>query len=370
MTIVVVGGGAIGLLIAGQLAHARQRVAVLARPHTVTLLQEQHLLIEHKQDAELIYIPQAADDPAALRPDYRRPDIAIVCVKGYDTEHLIPTLTTLNPEQILTIQNGLGHEETLAAAFGAERVLSGIITSSAQLDGDAHVTITRAGGIGIASVAPNAPPSNDPHGPAGSRFWAHVLHDAGFTVRQYDDYRAMKWSKALLNMLANAIPTILDMAVADVYADPRLLNLERDAFNEAVAVMRRLNLQPVNLPAYPTAVLAFALQQLSPGIVNPLLKRMVTGGRGGKLPSLHADLQRGRKRSEGQYIYGAFAAAAQQAGTTAPINATLWHILNTIATGETAWDTFRKKPDRLLEAVRQARTNPNPSKPHTEATLS
>ena len=59
---------------------------------------------------------------------------------------------------------------------------------------------------------------------AGRRLRARWQRCVGrFDAREYADYRALKWSKALLNMLGNATAAILDMTVEQVYADPRLV---------------------------------------------------------------------------------------------------------------------------------------------------
>jgi 2-dehydropantoate 2-reductase len=183
--------------------------------------------------------------------------------------------------------------------------------------------------------------------------WGAILGKAGFTVCKYHDYRALKWSKALLNMLGNATPAILDMSIKAVYADRRLAALERQAFLEALTVMQRRGITPVNLPAYPAKRLSMAMRWLPPPILFPLLRRSIAGGRGGKLPSLHADLQRGRTHSEGKYLYGAIAHAAREEGQSAPVNTALWQVLHGIASGAIDWDAFRQQPGRLLEVVRQ-----------------
>jgi 2-dehydropantoate 2-reductase len=178
-----------------------------------------------------------------------------------------------------------------------------------------------------------------------------MLRDAGFDTRAYANYRALKWSKALLNMLGNATAAILDMPVGEIYADPRLIALERRASLEALAVMDRLGIEPVNLPRYPAALLAGAMRWMPAALLNPLLRGKVAGGRGGKPPSLQIDLMRGNQRSEGKFLYGAVARAGAEAGVSTPINRALWATLRAIATGEVAWETYRRRPELLLELV-------------------
>ncbi len=342
MSIVVVGGGAIGLLVAGQLACSGQHVALLARPATVAVLRSDALYLLRRGGMQAANLASVATTPDELAEDYRQPDLAILCVKGYDTTSALETVHALQPWQMLTLQNGLGHEERLAQEFGAERVLSGAITSSVVVEAPGRVLVTRAGGIGLAGVSR----------PPRLRVWGAVLGKAGFHVREYRNYRALKWSKVLLNMLANATPAILDMPIKQVYADPRLIELERRAFLEALAVMQQQGIHPVDLPSYPVVALARAMRLLPDSLLYPLLRRAVAGGRGGKLPSLHADLQQQRPVTEGEYIYGAVAQAAHDAGLDAPVNTLLWQTLRAIASGDIAWDTLRQQPECLLAMMK------------------
>jgi 2-dehydropantoate 2-reductase len=187
-------------------------------------------------------------------------------------------------------------------------------------------------------------------GPATARALA-ALRGAGYDAREYGDYRALKWSKALLNMLGNATAAILDMPVERVYADARLVALERRGFLEALAVMDRLGIAPVSLPRYPVRLLAAAMRHMPAAILNPVLRRKIAGGRGGKPPSLQIGLAQGNPRSEGEFLYGAVARAGAAARVDTPVNRVLWETLQAIASGTTAWDTYRGKPERLIEAV-------------------
>ncbi len=53
----------------------------------------------------------------------------------------------------------------------------------------------------------------------------------------FTDYRRLKWSKLLMNLLANAQCAILDWTPAQVMADPTASRLEALAWQEAFAVM-------------------------------------------------------------------------------------------------------------------------------------
>jgi 2-dehydropantoate 2-reductase len=319
-------------------------VALLARPNTVQALTTAPLrLVENGHTTTAML--HAAVTPAELAPTFQRPALAILCVKGYDTPSALPALQQLQPARVLSLQNGLDNEELLATHFGADHVLAGSITSSVEPDSPTSMTVTKRGGIGLAALehATTVPP------------WVALFQQAGFRTRAYPSYKAMKWSKVLLNMLGNATAAILDMSVEAVYADPRMIALERAAFLEATTVMARLGLRPINLPSYPAGLLATAMRILPTPLLYPLLRKRVAGGRGGKDPSLLRDLRAGRKRSEGEFLYGAIARHGQAAGVATPLNQGLWRILQNITTGQRPWGDFRHQPEKLLVEVQMGR---------------
>jgi 2-dehydropantoate 2-reductase len=317
-------------------------VGLLARASTREALAVMPLAIVREGGTTTVANLPVAAAPDELPAALQRPALAILCVKGYDTAAALDGLAALAPGLILTLQNGIGNEQQLVARFGAARVASGAITTSVDLESPTRIVVTKAGGIGLAPTGPGADLS---------LYTAAALAQAGFVVKQYPDYQAMKWSKALLNMLGNATAAILDMSVAEVYADKRLVALERRAFREALAVMERQGWRPINLPRYPAALLALGMRLLPPLLLDPVLRSRVAGGRGGKAPSLLRDLRAGRGRSEGEFLYGAIAAQAAALGLAAPANAGLWRVLGGIARGELAWDDYRGKPDRLLAEI-------------------
>jgi 2-dehydropantoate 2-reductase len=341
VVIVVVGAGAIGMLVAGRLAQSSEMTVLLARPAVAAAIAQGQLHILQDGAMQVVENLTVITNPAVLDPGDRDPELAILCVKGYDTVGALPALEALRPRAILTLQNGIGNEEILAERFGAGRVISGAITTSVDVEEPGRVAIAKNGGIGLAPMEEQAQIDR----------WVKLLEIAGFQTRAYADYRALKWSKALLNMLGNATAAILDMPVEAVYFDRRLIALERAAVLEALRVMDRLGIRPVNLPRYPAALLAAALRYMPTALLDPLLRRMVAAGRGGKPPSLHLDLARGNPRSEGEFLYGAVARAAERADCAAPVNRALWAALQGIASGAVAWDTYRQQPERLLATV-------------------
>jgi 2-dehydropantoate 2-reductase len=213
----------------------------------------------------------------------------------------------------------------LADVMDPACILSGAITYPVSL-GQSPGTVVlerRRGGIGLAPLEAGA---------AESAGWAATLSAAGLPTREYADYRALKWSKLIMNLLANASAAILDRSSVDVMADPDLFALEVAALREALDVMRAMHVPVVGLPGYPVPLLALALRLAPRWLLHRVLGPMVGGSRGRKPPSLRLDLARGR--SEVEWLNGAVVRYGVRAGVSTPVNRALAESLERILAGE------------------------------------
>jgi 2-dehydropantoate 2-reductase len=361
MRVLVFGAGAIGSLLGYRLATAGHDVTLVGRSGYVRAVEQRGLILEegdvrsaHPAGAGrstgagvpgLAVYPASAESLSDLPANQRYWDLALITVKVHDTidaaRALGPYLAPNTP--VLIVQNGVGGEELARAVLAQAALISGVLTLSVSVLEPSHIRLeTSRGGL---SLAPTK--VGQDVGP-----WAALFAAAGLRMATYTDYHAMKWTKLLLNIQANAIPAILDMAPGDVYAHPALFVLERAAFREALAVMRALHLKVVSFPNYPVPLLAWAMQYLPTVLLRPLLIRLVASGRGDKKPSLQMDLADGRQQSEALYLNGAVVSYAERLGVQTPVNCVLVDTLLGIAAGRIRWGEFRGQPEKLLRGIR------------------
>lgn len=377
MRVLVFGAGAIGAFLGHRLASAGHEITLVGRPAFVRAVQDHGLILEqadhslapggrarhesgdgHKaldygatsscgvdpDGLGRVVVPAAVESISGLAPAQRLWDLVLLTVKAYDTveaaESLVPCLSHGVP--VLIVQNGVGGEELAQQALPESAIISGVLTLSVSVVAPGHVRLeTSRGGLNLAPTRADA----------DVQAWAELFTAAGLRTATYRDYRAMKWSKLLLNIQANAIPAILDMPPGDVYAHPDLFRIERAAFLEALAVMRSLGLKVVSFPNYPVPLLAWAMQSLPTPLLRPVLTRLVASGRGEKKPSLQMDLAGGRQRSEALYLNGSVVSHAQHLGLRVPINQALRDTLLGIAEGRIPWEEFRGQPEKLLAVI-------------------
>lgn len=288
--------------------------------------------------ADVAYAPRRLEEVVPVTPD-----LALVAVKAYDTPSAVISLeralSGARETTILTVQNGVGNEELLAGAFGADRIAAGALTVPVERAPEGPPRAAQAGGLGLAPVG------TSPH-----NWLVAAFERAGLPVAVCSDYRAMKWSKLALNIVANASCAILDILPAELVRDGALFDLELEAVRETHAVMKALSLHAVDLPRYP--VRAFMTAVALPG---PLARTILAGrfakSRGAKPPSLLLDLRAGRRTEIGA-LNGAVCAAGARCSVPTPVNAAFSRILEEISADPARWATYRRQPARLIAATR------------------
>ena len=341
MRALIVGAGAVGRYFAARLRLGGHDAVLLARPTSVPALRAQGISLRIGAQEWPVSVAAAADpsDPA-LRDPF---ELAVVAVKSYSTPEAVAALQAApgaEESTILTLQNGLGNEEVLAAAFGPDRIAAGALTTAADREGESGVVAVAKGGLSFAPV-----------GVVPHNWLIAAMHGTGMEVRAAGDWRALKWSKLCINLLANGVCAALDWTPAQVYEDKTAFAVERATLVEAVDAMRMIGLTPVSLVGFPVPVLVAAVRMLAPALLRAVLARRVVAARGDKLPSLLLDLRAGKKRTEVDDLNGAVASQAAVAGVAAPANAAVARIVSGIAAGTVDWDLYRGKPNALAAAI-------------------
>lgn len=346
--VAIVGAGAVGSLVGARLASAGVPVTLIGRPAHMRAVQEQGLLLQrpwrrpltlHSLRAAAGWSELAAQEIADIR-------LAVLTTKVHDTQIAVADLAAeLAPEvPLVVLQNGVGGAEIARAEIGGRPLLAAVTTLSASQPRPGVVRcLSYRGGLGLAPV----------HAPLDLLNWvAHLWAASGLLTQVYADYRTMVWSKLLVSLPGNALPTIVNRPPERVFADLALCRLELAAFREALAVMRALEIEPVQLPGYPVPTLAAAMGRLPVPVLHQVLPRLLHGRRAGKRPPLQADLERGRTMSEVEYLNGAVVRAGRELGVPVPANALIHRTLTAMAQGSIPRLAYADNPRGLLAPLR------------------
>ncbi len=347
MEILVYGAGAVGGYLGARLLQQKHQVTMIVREVAAELIQMNGLSITEHGERERVR-PHVVTSAMAAFQNGRAYDLIMMSVKSYDLEDAMNSIVAFCPQPptLLITGNGIGIEEPFMAQFGAEKVIAGSVTIPLSKKTSDHIVVQKAG-RGLA-LAPTQPKQN-------IKPWGTLFQKAGITTQLESDYQAMKWSKALLNMVGNATSAILNRKPGVLYKSDTIFNLEVEMLRETLAVMKAKKLPVIDLPGSSAKKLAFGVRRLPRSMLKSRMVSAVTSGRGDKMPSFQIDLTSGKGKSEVIYHNGAVAAAGQSMGVATPVNAALNDILLKLAREELDWREFDGRPQRLLAEVKKYR---------------
>lgn len=333
MNFLVYGAGAVGSYLGGCLALAGHGVVYLARQRTVAALQDDGLHIERSDRTLHLEHAQAASELVRAL-EHGSPNLILLTVKAYDCRSAGEELAAAETQApVVSFLNGVGNQRQLVELLGQDRVLAATLTTAVQRSAPNRVNVERVRGVGVAADHP------------ASDSLSHSLRQAGLDVSTYPRADALKWSKLLTNLLANATSAVTGLSAGEIYAHPGLYQLERRALLEAVSAMHAEGIPVYNLPGAPSAWLA-RLIRLPAWLTRPLLQRAVAGGRGDKRPSMFYDVASGR--TEVAWLNGAVVDACDRHGLPAPANRLLTQAVHTLAKHPEDVDERRLSPHALL----------------------
>jgi 2-dehydropantoate 2-reductase len=287
MRFLVFGAGAMGSLVGALLSQKHETVLVGRGTH-VAAIQREGLRVSGHTD--LVAHPEAVE---ALPKD-ADPDVVIVAVKAYDTPEAARVLTPLVEQALfLSLQNGLGNEEILAAT-GA-RVLGGVTNQGITFLGPGEIHHAGAGDSYIGSF--------ERTGREEAVRVVEAFQESGMPSHLVEDIRSELWLKAIVNACINPLTALLRRTNGSVLETEATRQIVRDVIREGVEVARRYDalLEPDAVFTRVDAVVRATAENRS---------------------SMLQDLERGR-RTEVDAINGAIARLAEEKGHPAPTNALL-----------------------------------------------
>jgi len=293
MDIAVFGAGSLGSLLGGLLAREHAVTLVGRDPH-VSRVQADGLRIEGA--VETTVFPDADTEPPT------EADLAVVCVKSFDTDEAATALTGTDLEWCLSLQNGMGNEELLADRLDAT-VLAGTCTYGAMLDSPGVVRCT---GVGETVLGPREGGHSEVADRVGGAF-----ADAGVVTAVAADMPRRLWEKLSVNAGINATTALADIDNGALLgADANAV--ATTAAREVAAVARA---DGVDLSADDAAA---ALEAVADATAE-------------NTSSMRQDVLAGR-RTEVDAINGYVVDRGEELGVDVPVNTTLARLLR-------AWET-------------------------------
>jgi 2-dehydropantoate 2-reductase len=289
--IAVIGAGAMGSVYAGLLADGGHDVtAVDVDAEHVAAIRERGLRVEGASGERVVRIA-ATMSPAEVEPV----ELVVVATKSMAARAAAEAARPLLDDEttVLTIQNGLGAADEVAAVVGESRVMVGI-----------------AGGFGASMVGPGHAHHHgmeivrvgELRGAATDRTErvAEAWRRAGFSVETLDDVRRLQWEKLICNACYAGIGGLLELTLGEVLANPYAWPVALRCAQEALAVGRACGVE-LDIPDCEAYVRDY-------GLAIPDAR-----------PSLLLDLLAG-KPTEVEWINGSVVREGAKVGVPAPAN--------------------------------------------------
>lgn len=295
MRIHILGAGALGCTIGGALTLGGSEVTLIHRSEAHVNAINQHGLRMKEGSAERVVRVEAVTRCEGLASA----DLMIVLVKSFHTEEAITAALPILGEHtaVMSLQNGMGHEDILARVAGASRVLAGKTYVGGVMLGPGQVMIGTRGKL---------TDLGELDGSISQRAVAIAaeFERAGLTARVSDNIVGKIWDKLLINVATGAVSAITGLAYGPLYQLPQIEATALAAVAEAMAVARAAGVRlTVQAPADVWRMAADGLPyEFKTSMLQSLEKGSIT---------------------EIDFINGAVVCAGQKYGVATPVNQTL-----------------------------------------------
>jgi 2-dehydropantoate 2-reductase len=293
--ICILGAGALGCAIGAALSEAGSDVWLINRSQEhVVAMKEAGLTLVNGNIARQIWV-QAATTCAGIG----HADLLIILVKSFHTRAAIDGATdVIGPHTtVLSLQNGLGHEDILAEAVGRERVLAGKTYVGGVLLGPGRI---------ISGTSGKHTYIGELDGSISARAIAIAdeFKRAGLETMISNNIMGTMWDKLLVNVATGALSGITRLSYGALYAVAEIKSTALAAVAEAMAVAQAAG---VTL-SFNTPEQAWerAAQGLPPEFKASMLQSLEKGS-----------------PTEIDFINGSVVRWGQRYGVPTPVNATL-----------------------------------------------
>ena len=229
--LVMLGAGALGSTIGGTLAMGGNDV------HFVDMWQE-HVDLINKDGLHMTNEKEdwyVRVDARTTADTIGEADLVIVLVKSFATKQAVEQLKQTNVigknTLVMSLQNGLGNEETIASVIGSENVISGKTYVGGRL--------IQAGYIS-AGVQGKWTYIGELNGEITDRIQTvcNVFNDAGLLCEVSDNIKGLIWDKLLINVAAGALCGITRLPYGPLYEEDYIKDVAVAAIQEGIQVAK------------------------------------------------------------------------------------------------------------------------------------
>jgi 2-dehydropantoate 2-reductase len=297
--IAIAGAGAMGGRIGTQIKEAGYNVTLIDYwDEHINKINDEGL--EIKTETSTYNVNITAKKPSEVNEQY---DLLIILTKAMDSSAMINALYDRNAIKestaILTMMNGLGHDERFAEVVPKSQIFLAVTMWTAGLRGPGQLLLEGSGTIELQRA----------DGEADNRTEEinNIFNEAGLNSVISDNVFISIWSKATLNSVLNPLCTILDKRIGELGAYEQARAMIQPLIEEIVAVANARNVD------IKTADMIHKIEAAYPESTQGL-----------HYPSMHQDLHKGRL-TEIDFLNGQIAKYGKDLNIPTPLNEMLTH---------------------------------------------
>ena len=348
--VLVYGAGAVGQFIGGLLTRTgKHEVTMIGRYDQYNAVQQGGMTLKRSEkDADFFRNPEFYVSTERIPRDTQF-DWILFTLKAYDIPNALKELSHFinDKVRILLFQMGVGSEEMMLKVVPQERVFIATLTANVAIINAATVIETNKGGA--LCVAPALLRNS-------MMEVTSLLSGIDLEMLTFEDWKIMKWSALLYEMLFNGLCALADYKPETLVSKKELYPIEIEAFKEAVKVVEAIGIQPVDLPAYPIKKLIL-YSKLPAFIRDFLIKGLMFKKDSVKVPTVKNDMEKRRKGTEVAYLNGAVSKLGKKRRINTPHNDFVTDVLAQIVNGKKNWEIYKKQPEQIAADVELLRSH-------------
>lgn len=233
MKICMLGAGALGCAIGGALTEAGNEVWLVNRDPAFLNALRQNGLVRRVNGVDSSLPVRATPDCTEIASTSGTMDLVIVLVKSFHTREAIESASAIIGEHtvVMSLQNGMGHEEVLAEVVGRHRVMAGKTYAGGVVLAPGHII---AGTQGKETII------GELDGTLSERAqrFAAAMTEAGLITTVSQNIFGVMWEKLLVNVATGALSAVTRLPYGELYQVPEVESCAIAAVAETMAVAR------------------------------------------------------------------------------------------------------------------------------------
>ncbi len=287
LRIAILGAGAMGMLFGGYLSKENDVVLIDTDKSKIDAINQHGISIREAEGTIRSSNPKAV--LPAGNPGYA--DLVVLFVKAMNSRNALSDNSALfgPTTQVMSMQNGAGHEAVLREFIPEERIVLGTTQHNSFIVGPG---VIHHGGGGQTYIGPVAGDSQK------LKPIQETFANCGFSTEISENIQRKIWEKLFVNSSASALTAILQTSLGYIVENGHAWQLARQLIREAVAVANGDGL-------------GFVEEKVLEDL-RQLLERAKSG-----YTSIYADIREKRK-TEVDTISGAVVTASRRNGAPAP----------------------------------------------------